>query len=595
MSSSIDLLVHVTHEAGVKVGGIGAVLNGLLGARAYGAGVARSIVVGPYNVDNPGEMARLFAPANGLRLLYARRRGVVLLPAPLADAFRAIEEAFGVEILYGIRPFGGSEHEVLLVNVAAIKPEKTAGFKYALWQDFGLDVARYEQDAEFRLFIDLAEPAYAALYHLAQDAGPNRIILAHEWMGVPLALAARQRDAGLWRTFFYAHETATARLLVEAHPGHDAWFYNVLRRALAEGETLEDLFGPQDHFFKHALLKLAADFDGVLAVGDWVVDELRFLGGAYARRPIDLVYNGVPASDITLEEKKRSRALLQAYARNLLGFTPDFIFSHVTRFVLSKGLWRDVRVLAHLDRILARAGKRGVFFLLSSAEPSGRSPEQVFRWEQDYGWPVGHRADNGDLLGLEAPFFFDVLQPFNRQSQAIKGVLVNQFGWSQARCGRRMPADMNFMDLRRGADVEFGQSIYEPFGIAQVEPLSYGALCVPSSVCGAVGFVDKATADIPDFPNVIVADYVTPPPDWHYSRAQEALSIDGYARDMIEIERSKRVAESIAARLPLTDAEAQQLLARGQRVARRMSWEEVTANYLLPALGKGMPHAVARR
>ncbi len=584
MPASIDLLVHVTHEAGVKVGGIGAVLNGLLGADAYQQSVARTIVVGPYNVNNPGEMARLFAPANQLRLLYNRNRGVALLPETLADAFRSIEEAFGVEILYGIRPFGGVEHEVLLVNVTQINQDRLRDFKYFLWDQFGLDTARYEYDPEFRLFIELAEPAYAALYHLAQDAGDHRIILAHEWMGVPLALAAMQRDAALWRTFFYAHEVATARLLVEEHPGHDTRFYNVLRLALQEGKSVSDLFGPQDYFFKHALLERAALFDGILAVGDPVVEELRFMGQTFAQRQIDLVYNGAPAARITLEDKLRSRTLLQDYTRNLLDFTPDFIFSHVTRFVLSKGLWRDIRVLEHLDRIFQRAGKTGILYILSSAEPTGRSPEQIFRWEQEYDWPVGHRADNGDLIGLEVDFFFHVLEPFNQRSKAVKAVLVNQFGWSRDRCGRRMPEAMTFMDLRKGADVEFGQSIYEPFGIAQIEPLSFGALCVPSNVCGAVGFVQRATADFPEFPNVIVADYVTPPDDWVYRSAQEALNIDQYARDLIERQRSKRVAEAIAARLPLTDEEMRELLASGQLAAHRMSWEVVVQEYLLPAL-----------
>ena len=584
MTASLDLLVHVTHEAGVKVGGIGAVLNGLLGADAYQKSVARTIVVGPYNVDHPGEMARLFAPGNKLRLLYHRNRGIALLPGPLADAFRSIEAAFNVEILYGIRPFGGVEHEVLLINVTQINQDKLRDFKYFLWDQFGLDTARYEYDPEFRLFIELAEPAYAALYHLARDAGDRRIILAHEWMGVPLALAAMQRDADLWRTYFYAHEVATARLLVEEHPGHDTRFYNVMRLALQEGETVDDLYGPQDDYFKHALLEQAALFDGILAVGDPVVEELRFMGRAFANRKIDLVYNGAPAARITLEDKQRSRALLQDYARKLLDFTPDFIFSHVTRFVLSKGLWRDIRVLEHLDRIFQRAGKTGILYILSSAEPTGRSPEQIFRWEQEYGWPVGHRADNGDLLGLEADFFFQVLEPFNQRSQAVKAVLINQFGWSRDRCGRRMPEAMNFMDLRKGADVEFGQSIYEPFGIAQIEPLSFGALCVPSNVCGAVGFVERATTDFPDFPNVIVADYVTPPEDWVYHSAHEALSIDQYARDLIERQRSKRVAEAIARRLPLTDEEARELLASGQLAAHRMSWEVVVKDYLLPAL-----------
>jgi hypothetical protein len=403
-------------------------------------------------------------------------------------------------------------------------------------------------------------------------------------MGIPLALAAMQRDAAMWRTYFYAHEVATARLLVEEHPGHDTRFYNVLRLALPEDKSVGDLFGPQDYYFKHALLERAALFDGILAVGNPVVAELRFLGSAFSNRKIDLVYNGAPAAKITLEEKKQSKALLQEYARNLLDFSPDFIFSHVTRFVLSKGLWRDIRVLEHLDRILHRAGKTGILSILSSAEPTGRAPEQVCHWEREYGWPVAHRADNGDLLGLETDFFFHVLEPFNQHSKAIKAVLINQFGWSQERCGQRMPAAMNFMDLRRGADVEFGQSIYEPFGIAQIEPLSFGALCVPSNVCGAVGFVERAAADFPEFPNVIVADYVTPPDDWIFHSAREALSIDQHARDIIERQRSKRVAETIAARLPLTDEEAQALLTSGQLVAHRMSWEVVVTDHLLPAL-----------
>ncbi len=583
-SPSIDLLVHVTHEAGVKVGGIGAVLNGLLGTEAYQQAVRRTIVVGPYNVDHPEETARLFAPSNRFRLLYAPDRNIDLVSHNLADAFRAIEKTYHVDILYGLRPFGGVEHEVLLVNVSQIDRSQVQAFKYFLWDQFGLDVARYESNEEFRRFVELAEPAYAALYHLTEETPGHRIILAHEWMGVPLALAALGRDASLWRTFFYAHEVATARLLVEHHPGHDTRFYNVLKLALEEGRTLSDLFGPQDHFFKHALLARAALFDGVLAVGDLVIDELRFADKAFANRDIQLVYNGVPSAAITLEEKKRSRARLQQYARNLFGFTPDFIFSHVTRFVLSKGLWRDIRVMEHLDRILARAGKTAVFFILSSAEPAGRSPEQVFQWEQTYGWPVHHRSDNGDLIGLEVDFYYQVLRPFNEQARAIKAVLINQFGWSRDRCGLRMPAEMQFMDLRQGTDVEFGQSIYEPFGIAQVEPLSFGALCVPSNVCGAVGFVHRATEDFPEFPNVIVADYVTPPPSLQMPRAEDALRIDQALRDRIESKRSKRVAEAIAMRLPLTDDDMEKLLSLGQAAGKRMSWEVVVTAYLFPAL-----------
>jgi hypothetical protein len=73
---------------------------------------------------------------------------------------------------------------------------------------------------------------------------------------------------------------------------------------------------------------------------------------------------------------------------------------------------------------------------------------------------------------------------------------------------------MEFMDIRKGSDVELGQSIYEPFGISQVEPLSFGAICVLSNVCECRSFIEHAT-DGEDVPNVIVADYtcLDHPPD----------------------------------------------------------------------------------
>ena len=82
--------------------------------------------------------------------------------------------------------------------------------------------------------------------------------------------------------------------------------------------------------------------DRIFAVGDPVVDELRFLGGVFWDKPIDLVYNGVPAAPISLgQQKLASRELMLQYAENLFGFRPDYIFTHVTRMVPSKALWRE--------------------------------------------------------------------------------------------------------------------------------------------------------------------------------------------------------------------------------------------------------------
>ena len=191
------------------------------------------------------------------------------------------------------------------------------------------------------------------------------------------------------------------------------------------------------------------------------------------------------------------------------------MFTHVTRLVTSKGLWRDLRVLEQLDHRLQAAGKRAVFFILATTLPSGRLPSDVLRMEAEYGWPAEHREGHPDLVGSEVPLYRD-MEHFNREAGATRIVFVNQFGWDQERCGRRMPADMSFPDIRVGTDLEFGQSIYEPFGIAQVEPVPYGALCVVSSACGCVGFARRASTDHAS--PVIEADYITLPATWRRPR-----------------------------------------------------------------------------
>jgi len=586
-TNHIALLIHATHEAGLKLGGIGAVLDGLLGSAAYNAAVGRTILVGPINVWNPVEMERLTAPANRLRIIYSSIHGINQAPDALSRALRAIEEGMRVRLLYGVRRFGSAEHEVILVDAGGIASEVINGYKYYLWQRWGLPCSQHEGNWEFSFFLNAGEPLFAALEAVTAGISPaaDRYVIAHEWLGLPVVFSALLRDPKRYKTIFYAHEVATARLLVEEHGGHDTRFYNALRLGIARGNTLDQVFGDQSWFYKHALIQRAGVCDRIFAVGDLVVDELRFLGGVFRDAPIDLVYNGVPAAPISLEEKTASRELLLQYAQNLTGYRPDYIFTHVTRMVPSKALWRDLRVLEHLEWTLATQGQRAILFVVSTAAPAGKRSEDVYRWETEYGWPMSHRADNGDLQDAEADFFFQALEPFHWGRQAIRVVLVNQFGWDRGRCGVRMPEAMRFADLRTGADLEFGQSIYEPFGIAQVEPLSAGALCVVSNVCGCVGFVNRAANGQP-LPNFVVADYVTPPPGWHLWSPWDALGIDRQIRDGIEARHSYLVAQQIADRLPHTDADRRRLLQAGQRVAAGMSWNVVVTDYLLPALAR---------
>lgn len=50
------ILIHSTHEAGLKFGGIGAVLDGLLAAPSYRERVDRTLVVGPLNTRDGTEI-----------------------------------------------------------------------------------------------------------------------------------------------------------------------------------------------------------------------------------------------------------------------------------------------------------------------------------------------------------------------------------------------------------------------------------------------------------------------------------------------------------------------------------------------------------
>ncbi len=584
-SPNIALVVHATHEAGFKIGGIGAVFDGLLSTPTYNAAVGRTILVGPMNPWNGAEMTQLMAPRNQLEVIYSSLHGINQAAPEVAARLRSIEERMYVHLLYGVRRFGDARHEVILVDASGISGEVVNTYKFYLWQHWGLPCHQLERIAEVSTYLNAAEPLYEAVEAVTADLPPvaERYIIAHEWLGLPVVFSALLHDPHRYKTVFYAHEVATARLLVEEHSGHDTRFYNALRLGRAQGHRLDEVFGDQSWFYKHTIIQRAGVCDRLFAVGDLVMDELRFLGGVFNTAGIDLVYNGVPYAPISLEQKLASRELLRQYAENLFGYRPDYIFSHVSRMVLSKAFWRDIRVLEHLEWSLAARGQTAVLFVVSTAVPTGRSPDDVRRWEREYGWPVGHRADNGDLQGEEVPFFFNNLEPFHWGRHAIRIVLVNQFGFDRPRCGLRMPEPMTFADLRYGTDLEFGQSIYEPFGIAQVEPLTSGALCVVSNVCGCVGFVNHAAGERPS-PNLIVADYVSLPADYHLWSAWDALRIDQAARDRIEAHNSLAVAQQIADRLPRDDAERGRLLEEGQRVAHGMSWDVVAQNYLLPAL-----------
>jgi hypothetical protein len=582
-------LVHVTHEAIQQIGGIGAVLRGLITADAYQQAVSRTMLVGPLFATDPRDVRRLGPDSE---ILYSVLDGRT--DHPLAEALREIERRYGVQIVYGRRRFerdgvdGGPAGdaavpaEVVLIDIHHLDRQRVNAFKAKLWERFGVDSASYEHVWGYEEWVRLAEPAIDVMRALGCVNGDQEcVLLAHEFMGMPTALAAVLHEPERVRTVFYAHEVAPVRKIVEEHAGHDAMFYSVLRRALARGHFVDDLFGSQAGYFKYPLVKAAHFCDAIFAVGDYVAEELRFLGPEFTDAKIMLVYNGVPAMETTFEQNQRSKLLLRAYAETLLGFTPDHVFTRVTRLVRSKGMWRDVAVLERLEQRFRESGRTAVMFFLACEVPR-RPNADVWQMEEQHDWPVAHREGPPDMTGGEAEFHVRV-QAFNARARNIKIVFVNQFGWSRETCGSRMPEDMEFWDIRRGSDVEFGQSVYEPFGIAQVEALAFGGICVFSSVCGCAGFVKRVLKGA-EVPNVVIADYTCLPETAASYSDVEILKLPERERKRIEQDMCAEVAETIVAHLPRSEADQRRMLQIGSALARQMSWEVVVRDYFLPGI-----------
>jgi hypothetical protein len=478
--------IHITHEAVQKIGGIGSVIHGLCSTDGYKRFFRRTLLYGPLFTDGGDVTARL---GKGGEVLYSSREGYDR--REYGSLFAEIRGRFGVELVYGRRPladeFDPSKQnrvEVLLVDVTRMVGAEVDRFKYRLWEEYGLKSDRFG-DWDYEQYLRIAVP-YISLLDRLYPEDAKFFHFAHEYMGVPSGLAALL-DQGAsnrrHRTFFYAHEVSPCRGVVERDPGHDIGFYANLARDQEKGATFEQTYGSQESSYRAQLVKRAALFDRVLAVSDLVKEEYLYFAPQADPERVVVTYNGIPIVSVAQEKKLAGRRLIQTAVRNLLGYTPDFIFTHVTRLVTSKALWRDITFLYFLEEILQKEKKTGVYILLSTLIGTGRDPWAVASLAQE-GWPRTHREGWPDLVGAEVEIY-RYLEEFNRKSSCLQGIFINQFGFSRRKCGAFVPEEAEFLDLRIGSDAEFGFSIYEPFGIAQLETLPFGGIAALSSACGS--------------------------------------------------------------------------------------------------------------
>jgi len=571
----MKIAVHITHESVRKIGGIGAVLSGVCNLQKYKDFYQTTVFYGPA-IDSPSDT-----------LGHVGRSGRVLFSSHdnydaggYTAAMDDIIKKYNIDIIYGKRElvseFNITKHttvEVINVSISKMNEQEVTKFKYALWSKFGIESDQYKDDWDYEQYLRIAIPFLEILEKLYGDKAVY-YLFAHEYMGVASVLSALMAGKK-HRTVFVAHEVATARSLVEKHTGHDISFYNILAKA-GQHKGLEEVFGDQAHSSRNELVKRTVKFDHIFAVGDHVKDEYLFLVGETAADKVKVVYNAAPARKISFEQKQQSCERIKEYTETLFNFRPDAIFTHVTRLIVSKGLWRDIAMLYYLDEIFDSHKLKGVYVLLSTLMTICRTPEEILSMEAEYGWPVLHKEGWPDLIGAEKEIY-NYLQLFNARSKAIKGVFINQFGFGRTSCGKRVPQQTGLEDLRLASDAEFGLSVYEPFGIAQIETIPFGGTSVLSSSCGAARFLKENFRDAAVKPFYIL-DFIATGKKLSCNCLRN-LTIN--QRNDMENRLLSKHAERIFNFLPLTDNKRKRYFLNAQKHASRISWEASAQSYVL--------------
>ncbi|MBU4483950.1 hypothetical protein KKA47_00850 [bacterium] len=453
-------------------------------------------------------------------------------------------------------------------------------FKLELWQYFGIQSDNFQHDRDYEQYLRIAialKDIFETLYGPKNQA----IVFSHEYMGMASALAfeiakqKKERKDDI--TIFYAHEVSTARMVVENHPGHDFTFYNILNFDRDVGFSLEDEFGSYSHYSRNELVKKATNLNYFFAVSDLTKEEFLFLCPHADQKKVKVVYNGIPTEDISYRDKEKSRKLVQKYCENLYNFSPDYIFTHVARLIVSKGFWRDISFLYYLDEHFAAKGLKGFFIILSTLVGNGRHINNIRKMEGDYGWPVVHREGWPDLIGAEVDIYKN-LELFNARSMAIKGVFINQFGFSKESCGDRMPDGMSLLDLRAASDIEFGLSVYEPFGIAQLETLPYGGIPMVSRACGCASLLKKNLKD----DEYLCIDFSRIPGTFieQFKTKHDFMNVDRGVRDQIEREICREAVPRLTAILPKNDRERKTRFKDIQKRSHLFDWDHITRNVI---------------
>ncbi len=574
--------VHITHEALYKIGGIGEVINNLCTSPSYLSYFDKTLLYGPL-------FEYLGSPSSRLG-----KDGIVFYSSKdnydtghFGIYFNPILEKYNIDVVYGKRrvvnelnPKNKATVDILLVDITYIKKEIVNFYKYLFWEKFGLASDRYEADWDYEQYFRIGLP-FLDLINLLFPSAKELVFFGHEYMGMPALLSLELHPdyhPQKHKRIFYAHEVAPVRRLVENLGGGDISFYNILKKAKEENLSLEDVFGPQDDWYRTPLVKLAQRVDSVFAVGDWVVEEYLFLCPETEKQKVKLVYNGVSSDHIDFDRKEISKEKIGKWLSCYYGFVPDILITHVCRLVKSKGIWRDLILLNYLDELFVKHNLKGVYILLSSLVAQGRPPHEVEKMVKSYPWPFEHREGWPDLIGYEIEVYRWV-ETFNKTSKNLKALFINQVGFSNYKCPFMGKDALETIDLRLASDLELGMSIYEPFGIAHIEVLPFGGLAVPSTSCGVYFFLEKTFGK--DFKPFYGVDFISVGEKFSLSRLKNLT--DEQRIGLEEFVLASK-AEEIFAKIPKNRQEREILAKKAEEYKNKLSWEKIVKEFLLENL-----------
>jgi hypothetical protein len=568
--------VHITHEVVHKIGGIGSVIDGLCTADNYKSFFDHTLLYGPLFSYSGDVFSRL---GKGGEVLYSNHDSYDA--NNYHDLFMDIITKHNIDIVFGKRTLVNEFNinkintvDIVLIGISKMRIKDVDSFKHKLWEKYGIESDRYS-DWDYEQYLRIAIP-YLEILDILHPNLTHCFHFSHEYMGVPSALTVGlyEKPGVQHKTIFYAHEISPCRVVVEKNPGHDISFYNILQNNKARGRSFEDEYGNQRNSYRAELVKRSAGFDYIFAVSDIIKEEYKYFIPDIDEKKIKVVNNGIPIHYISHDEKLKSRNILQEYINNLFNFTPDIIFTHVTRLVVSKGIWRDITFLYLLDESFQQHGLKGAYILLSTLIGTGRDPSIISSLEKEYGWPIIHHGGWPDLVGPENDIY-NFLALFNARSRSIKGIFLNQFGFNRRKCGERVPEEAKFSDLRTGSDAEFGFSIYEPFGIAQLETLPFGGIAALSSSCGCSCFIEKSLSTY-NGKHYKIFDFISGTEG--RKEISDLTKITTDQRFQLERELFQHSAKDFFQILPKNDSERLGLLDAIQEKLEILGWESIVSN-----------------